>query len=57
MGRSRRSSPWTRARQAAARSRYLAGMGSHTGHLAVAAVKKSSTDTGSPRSKLGAWGT
>ena len=27
-------------------------MGSQTGHLEVAAVKKSSTDTGSPRSKL-----
>ena len=57
MGLSSRSPPWTRSRLRRQRSRYFPGMGRHTGHRAVAAVKKSSTDTGSPRSKLGDWGT
>ena len=54
---SRRASPWTRLRQAATRSRSFLGMGRKTGQSEMAEVKRSSTLTGSPRSKEGDWGT
>ena len=50
-------SAWTRLRHSATRARSRLGVGRKTGQSEMEAEKRSSTLTGSPRSKEGDWGT